>query len=261
MISENLLFDPDYNSLSVQSRELFIRMLIKTDDYGILPAHPYTLGGLLNLDNQTKDEMLNLIEEIEGQKLIKCFFYNDSLFFAFKKDRFDEYQSYVIKNRCRSEYLRLPKEDLDDGKLEELVKVSGNFREFPGISQALSHRKIKDKSRKIKEESKKEKEEKKMYGTLSNVLLTLKEYDNLVSLKSKELTDKAIEFLSLWIAEKGYKSKSHNLAIQRWVFDAVTKDKSKPGIRPLSKQEEYENTCGGQQQDELDEELMGHFRR
>ncbi|MFA5168944.1 MAG: hypothetical protein WC530_10500, partial [Candidatus Omnitrophota bacterium] len=65
-----------------------------------------------------------------------------------------------------------------------------------------------------------------------------------------------------WVP-KGYtrQMKDWKAAIRTWERNGNGKDKSKSGIRPLSKQEEYENTCGGQQQDELDEELMGHFRR
>ena len=36
----------------------------------------------------------------------------------------------------------------------------------------------------------------------------------------------AITFLDAYIEEKGYKSKNHNLAIRRWVMDAI-KDKTK----------------------------------
>jgi len=73
------------------------------------------------------------------------------------------------------------------------------------------------------------------YGLYDNVLLTDKEYENL---KSKYFNiDGIIEWFSSYIVEKGYKSKSHNLAIQRWVADAVNKN-NKLGV-DLSKKDDY----------------------
>lgn len=57
-------------------------------------------------------------------------------------------------------------------------------------------------------------------------MLTVEEYDRLKN-DFPLLADSAIEFLSGWIEEKGYQSKSHNLAIRRWVIDAVQKQKPK----------------------------------
>jgi uncharacterized protein YdaU (DUF1376 family) len=67
---------------------------------------------------------------------------------------------------------------------------------------------------------------KSMYGSQTNVALTFDELENLRA-KYPDDADDAIEFLSKYIAEKGYRSKSHNLAIQRWVVDAVKEKKSK----------------------------------
>lgn len=72
----------------------------------------------------------------------------------------------------------------------------------------------------------KKKPVKHKYGEFQNVLLTDNEYENLANSFGIELRDKAIKLLDEYIEEKGYKSKSHNLAIRRWVIDAV-KEKSK----------------------------------
>lgn len=66
-------------------------------------------------------------------------------------------------------------------------------------------------------------ESKKCYGQFKKVRLTDKELENLYKDYGQELTNKAIDFFDSYIAEKGYKSKSHNLAMRRWVFDAVSK--------------------------------------
>ena len=56
------------------------------------------------------------------------------------------------------------------------------------------------------------------YGEYKNVLLTTAEYEKLLAMENGE---RAIEHLSNHIKMKGYKAKSHYLAIRNWVFDAV----------------------------------------
>lgn len=59
-------------------------------------------------------------------------------------------------------------------------------------------------------------------GSLGNVRLTDEEHVRLLK-EYPDCADEAIEFLSLWIDEKGDKSKAltHNSTIRRWVIDAV----------------------------------------
>lgn len=78
----------------------------------------------------------------------------------------------------------------------------------------------------IEEKKKKEKPVRHKYGEYGNVLLSDPEYNKLTDDFGYDKTDKAIKFLDEYIAEKGYKSKSHNLAIRRWVMDAVAEKES-----------------------------------
>ena len=68
--------------------------------------------------------------------------------------------------------------------------------------------------------------EKEIFGEFQNVRLTQKEYEKLKA-DFSDKADKAIKFLDEYIEEKGYKSKSHNLAIRRWVIDAVDEHSKK----------------------------------
>ena len=68
-----------------------------------------------------------------------------------------------------------------------------------------------------------EKEVKHKFGSYKNVKLTNDEVDRLKKDYPKLDVIKLIEWFSAYIKEKGYKSKSHNLAIRRWVIDAYTK--------------------------------------
>jgi hypothetical protein len=84
------------------------------------------------------------------------------------------------------------------------------------------------------------------FGSQNNVKLTQDEYDKL-KIEQPYLIDEALEFLSMYIADKGYKTKSptHNLAIRRWVIKAV---KEKQQIKTKSnvanfKQRKYSDKC------------------
>lgn len=70
-----------------------------------------------------------------------------------------------------------------------------------------------EKPKKAKEEVPKHK-----YGEFKNVLLTEDEYNKVLAMENGE---RAIEYLSGYIKMKGYKAKSHYLAMLKWVFDAV----------------------------------------
>lgn len=69
------------------------------------------------------------------------------------------------------------------------------------------------------------------HGEFQHVLLTENEFENLANSYGVDMRDKAIKFLDEYIEEKGYKSKSHNMAIRRWVIDAVNRDKAKQPIK------------------------------
>lgn len=58
-------------------------------------------------------------------------------------------------------------------------------------------------------------------GEYKNVRLTDEERTKLEEKYGLDLTDSAITFLDEYIEMKGYKAKSHYLAIQKWVIDAV----------------------------------------
>lgn len=65
------------------------------------------------------------------------------------------------------------------------------------------------------------------HGSYQNVLLSDEEQQKLIEEYGPERTREAVEHLSQYIAEKGYKSKSHYLTLRRWVFTAVEEKKAK----------------------------------
>lgn len=62
---------------------------------------------------------------------------------------------------------------------------------------------------------------KHIYGEYKHVKLTDQEYSKLTDEYGEPDTQAAITFLDEYIEEKGYKSKSHYLAMKKWVFNAV----------------------------------------
>lgn len=73
--------------------------------------------------------------------------------------------------------------------------------------------------------SSKPKKVKRKYGEYQNVLLTDEEYNKLH--QDYPNANELITYLDEYIEMKGYKAKSHNLAIRKWVVDAVTRDNKK----------------------------------
>ncbi|MBQ3599612.1 MAG: hypothetical protein II992_00200 [Lachnospiraceae bacterium] len=65
------------------------------------------------------------------------------------------------------------------------------------------------------------KQEMNKRGQHGNVLLSDQEVEKLEKDFGKEVTAVAIDFLDKYIEEKDYKPTNHNLAIRKWVVDAV----------------------------------------
>lgn len=113
-------------------------------------------------------------------------------------------------------------EILDDQTIyiDTVAKMIGS--ESESAERVRKHREKKIEIKELPEP----KELKKKYGEYNNVTLTDADYSRLQSDFTEDSVNMAITFLDAYIEEKGYKSKNHNLAIRRWVMDAI-KDKTK----------------------------------
>ena len=113
------------------------------------------------------------------------------------------------------------KADLAQVKDKELIRlVYEHLGVTDGKKTATLENVFKHIEENYKDEAKptKPKAEKHKHGEYKNVLLTDAEYGKLLALENGE---RAIEYLSEHIELKGYKAKSHYLAIKKWVFDAL----------------------------------------
>lgn len=104
--------------------------------------------------------------------------------------------------------------------IDTVAKMIGS--ESESAERVRKHREKKIEIKELPEP----KELKKKYGEYGNVTLTDADYSLLQSDFTEDSVNMAITFLDAYIEEKGYKSKNHNLAIRRWVMDAI-KDKTK----------------------------------
>lgn len=130
MISQNLISDERFNALTIGAQNIFTRMLVVSDDCGVVPADPYRLGVLINPPKELADRMGAILAEILERKLGHLYKQNGNVFFIFKPESFKYYQSYILNKATKSEYLRIAR--------KEFLKLSKNLWE--GASRAVESR-------------------------------------------------------------------------------------------------------------------------
>ena len=165
-------------------------------------------------------EQFGMIEIVDGVITIPNWGKHQSL------DQLESKKEYMRK--YMSEY-REKQKAITSGKNSRKANCKTNSK--ANVSQA-------DKEEEIEGETEGEEENnntgkragkkptKHKHGQFQNVLLTDVEFEKLCNDYGTELLNSAIAFLDAYIEEKGYKSKSHNLAIRRWVIDAVKERKN-----------------------------------
>lgn len=102
---------------------------------------------------------------------------------------------------------------------DEETSLGGDEETSLGGSEETSHHNIDIHN--IDNHKKEDKNVKHKYGEYKNVLLTDKEKNKLIKDFGEPFFELCVAYLDKYIEEKGYKSKSHNLTIRRWVIDAV----------------------------------------
>lgn len=136
---------------------------------------------------------------------------NNELLLTVKIPNLLKYRDNYSQDKKRN--LEASSKELPSKEVEEEVEVDRDKKEGATRTPA------KDKRQSV---------EKKIFGENGNVKLTMQEYERLCEKYGKEDTDDAITFLDLHIGAKGKDEyKNHNLALQKWVFDAVRERKAK----------------------------------
>ena len=145
------------------------------------------------------------------------------------------------ENNCNNKITT--KEQQNNNKVttkEQQNNTNKNIKNIKNIKNGENNRKDVPENKKNvpNKATKKEKYENIfLSGSQDNIKLTPEEYKKLVDKHGEDTTKKAIEHLSLYIADRGDKSKSptHYLTIIRWVIDAVQeREKYKKPNQPKS---------------------------
>lgn len=146
MISQELIYDENFNSISIEAQNIFIRMLAVSDDFGVIPANDYTLRALLNPPEKLSKKLQEILKEIVDAKLGITFNYADKFWFMFKPQSFEMINSYVLNKRTKSEYLKLDKDEILSENFQEILRNSRVFGDehIESIKTKAESRKSKD---------------------------------------------------------------------------------------------------------------------
>ena len=171
--------------MSLKAKGLLSEMLSLPDDWD------YSVLGLEQINKETSGTINSILKELEE------FGYLERIQLRGETGAFKGYEYNIYeKPYMEKPYTKNP---------------------YTDNQQQLNNKEL--NNNKLNNNNKEKNIKKRKYGEYQNVLLTDKEYEKLHD--DYLNADDLIKFLDEYIEEKGYKSKSHNLAIRRWVVDAV----------------------------------------
>lgn len=182
-----------------------------------IPYTPKMLADELDFEENTVQLALNALEQLN-------MIVTNGGFFAIAG--WEEYQNIEGMERIREQNRLRKQKQRAKAALPEASHVTSRDSHATDIDIEEDKEKEEDKEVLPKGNTKK-KPTKTPYGEYQHVLLTDNEYENIANSFGIPMRDKAIRFLDEYIEEKGYKSKSHNLAIRRWVIQAVQEQEAK----------------------------------
>lgn len=136
--------------------------------------------------------------------------------------------NYIQKDRFKPTIYRDEKKCLDVSPTKEYTLETECIQDVSNTDTQV--RLGKDRIGKVsegKESIGEKKPAKHKHGEYAHVLLTDSEYQKLCDDYTESLTKKAITYLDEYIEMKGVKYKSHNMAMRKWVFDAVKEKEAK----------------------------------
>lgn len=176
---------------------------------------------------------LKLDEDVENVKITLAYIEAQGLI---DKNENDEFLLFEASNNVGSECESAERvRQFRERENQKLLQGNGSVTEVKRISISNSISNSNSVSISSNEEKEKvigkEKETKHKYGEYKNVLLTDTEIDKLNCEYGEDNTNEAIKYLDEYIEMKGYKAKSHYLAIRKWVFDAIKEKMRKNGNR------------------------------
>ncbi|BED92051.1 MAG: hypothetical protein CfP315_0625 [Candidatus Improbicoccus pseudotrichonymphae] len=141
----------------------------------------------------------------------------------------------VIPQKSNKIVSHIGTQDMTQGSTQDMTQCMTQSMTQPMTIPKREKTKIKTKKESISTDV--DIPKKSPYGNFSHVFLTEQEYSKLIS-KYKDEVSGIIQFLDDWIEMKGfYKSKSHYLAIKKWVITAFNEQKLKEKAQKLKEKE------------------------
>lgn len=152
-----------------------------------------------------------------------------------KPENSNENKMITLCRECHSQVhsksLEIPKLKLESiGYFDECNEsnemCNGSVTEVKQTSISISNSNYNNINNTSKEKEEKEKleEPKHRYGEYQNVYLKDSEVATLNKTYGEDRAKEAIKYLDEYIEMKGYKAKSHYLAIRKWVFNALKRE-------------------------------------
>lgn len=178
--------------MSLKAKGLLSQMLSLPDNW------EYSIAGLVALNKENETSIKSTLEELKKFGYLKV--------------------TKLLPNETKTgriEYIYDVYEKKQEGEKQGVENLGV---EFLGLENQGQYNINKLNNNKLINNNKKENTKRK-FGEYKNVLLTDDEYKRLN--KDYPNCDELIKFLDEYIEMKGYKAKSHNLAIRKWVVDAV----------------------------------------
>jgi len=257
MFSSKVVCSDAFAGMPFSAQALYVQLCMEADDDGFLNRAKRIQGSI-----GASDADLNLLFEKRfvlgfenGVIAIKHWRMNNQI----RKDRYtptqyqDEFNSLVIRSDGAYTEKVNGKETVDelattwqpsDNQNGNHLATQDSIDKYSIGKESIEQDIMPDSDESAPIPKEKKKPVKHKHGEFKNVLLTDNEFEALADSFGVQLRDKAIKFLDEYIEEKGYKSKSHNLAIRRWVMDAVSKEKpnsSQPNGTQQQQNQEFKN--------------------
>ena len=228
MFAKSIVLSDAFLDMPMSARCLYFTLGMLADDDGFIGSPK----AIMRQCGASQDDMLMLLQKRyvltfeSGVIVIKHWRMNNYLQNDRKKDTtyleekntliLDAKGAYTEKNKA----LEKASETSDEGMYTECIQSV-----YTGKDSIDKYSIDKDKDIGAEAPSiHKQKPKKHKHGEYQNVLLTDEELQKLQIEYDEVAVKKAIKKLDEYIEEKGYKSKSHYLAMKRWVMSAVNKD-------------------------------------
>ena len=190
MMSNRIPYTEAMLATIFRMKEATVTLALRTfEQFGMIEI----IDGVITIPNWNKHQTLDSYEKKKER---------DRLYQA---ERRANQRALIEKSSDKSSDVAISEEDIDIDK--DKIKIIEEYTDSdsPNLSPA----------------PKAKKPSKSKYGDYGNVRLTKEECEKLEAEYGKELAAKSITFLDEYIEMKGYKAKSHYLAIRKWVIDAV----------------------------------------